>query len=130
LNITNSTREELMADTQKAYKERTSHIQDAQRKGELLIKKIADSRKFTLKLINDRWAYIESIKKILEDNPKYIKNEDWSMIERFFKEYFIREIVTGKGVYKDTSNLFTDEKEEEAFENLFKVIDEMYEKIK
>ena len=65
----------------------------------------------------------------VEENAKYIKVDDWAIVERFFKDYLVREQVTGKGEYKDTSHIFTEEKVQEAFSVLFTVIDKMYQKV-
>ena len=130
IKICKTTREELWNDRDKAFKEKTENIQDHHQKGDLLMKNLNDSKEFTTKLISDNWAYVDSIKKLLEENIKYIRQEDWPIVERFFKEYFIREIVTGKGTYKDTSHIFTFKKIEEAFDGIFNVINEMDKIIK
>lgn len=128
--INKKTREELMEDNQKSFKEKTLHIQDQHVKGDLIMKNLSDSRDFVSKLIEDSWVYIESIKKLLEKSPKYIRENDWPIVEKFFEEYLKRDIVTGKEKYKDTSNLFTSEKIGESFQAIFNVIEQMSNKFK
>jgi hypothetical protein len=132
IHICKTTRAELWENRKKRFEERTQDIKDAKQKGELLMDSLYDPKvkEFTSSLINNTWIYIESIKKLFEEKTKYIKTEDWPIAERFFKAYFVREIVTGKQTYKDMSHVFTDEKYLEAFDGIFTVISELTEKLK
>lgn len=129
IKICQSTRVELMKDNERAFAERTNYIDQIQ-EGDLIIKNLNNLQEFVTKLIDGSWKYIESIKKLFEENTKYIKESDWPIVEKFFKEYFIREIVVGKERYKDTSHIFTFEKITEAFDAIFNVINELDNKIK
>lgn len=123
-------KDELITDNRKLHEENTQSVHDTRLKSQLLMNNLEDSREFKTKLIKDRWIYIEKIKNLLEDNSKYIKNKDWDIVERFFKEYFRRELVVGKDIYKDGVHTFTSGQVEKAFDGILNIMNEMFERFK
>ncbi len=59
--------------------------------------------------VNEWWNYAEKIKVLLEKFPGFIQTNNWPLINDFMYGLFLREMICGKGKYKDTSYIFTDE---------------------
>jgi hypothetical protein len=127
LAVTKSVREELIEDIKKSFELHIKHFEgkDQPLKEKLHLKMLEDIVSVTTPLIKDSWSYIEKIKQLLEESAKYIRPRDWDIVEQFFKEYLVREIVVGKDIYEDTSDKFSTDKIIDAFDAVFKIVDQM-----
>lgn len=130
LSIAKETLEELWNDRSAFFKESTENLANHAQKGELLMQNLDQFRPHSKRLIDEEWAHIDAIKKLLENGAKYIHRDHETIIKRFIKEYCIREIVAGKSSYHDKGWVFSPEKHKQAVGEIFKVLDELYEKIK
>ncbi len=81
-------------------------------------------------LIDVWWLHAEKVIKLFEDNPKYIKDGHWSLVEKLFESYLFRKVVSGEKTQKPFW-LYDDATWEKDTKNEFVVtLNELYEKIK
>lgn len=129
VEICNATKEELLEDRSKAFSEQ-NFLEDTEAKEKWLRENFNNQKEFVLKLEADIFNYVELIKNLLVANSKHIRKEDWGIVERFFKEYFIKDIVAGKGSGEGADQLFSILKIQETFSSLPDILDEMMIKMK
>jgi|GEM_PF-2503776 hypothetical protein len=86
----------------------------------------SDSRE----LIKNWWLYARKIIKLLENNPQYVKDEDWQLIETLFESYMFRNVVSGEESQKEGYCHYGDDIFEKEVKNEFVVtLDELRKKI-
>lgn len=89
----------LMENNQKMRKEIISSKQSADKSEGYIDRNGERSEKFNndnKKLIDHWWELARRVLKAIEENPQYIKEEDWLIIEKLFNSYLFRKFISGE----------------------------------
>ena len=79
----------------------------------------------------ERLLYTRKVLKVLEENPQYIKSEDWPLVARLFQSHLFKKIISGEQGWKGIAAAFGDKAEKKDGENEFvEVFDELHERVK
>lgn len=81
-------------------------------------------------LIGTWWLYARKVIGLFENNPQYIKDEHWPLVEKLFESHLLRKIVSGEENQKPFW-LYDDAIWEKDTKNEFvATLSELYEKIR
>ncbi len=82
-------------------------------------------------LTENRWEYTRKILKTLEENPQYIKKQDWPLVEKLFTSHIFKRVISGEENWKGISSAFGVMAKKKDDENEFiKILDQLHERVK
>lgn len=94
----------------------------------------ARMKKFTedyKNLTEDWWGLARKVLYDIRENPQYIKEEDWPIIEKLFESHIFRKFITGEATPKDGYWMYDDDITEKDTRNEFvETIKELHERVK